>query len=324
MRVVKVDICWKGYFVKTKIQLARTLIAANEAGSIAGGARALNMTRSAASKNITALEQALGVSLLKRSTRKVALTEAGEIYVRGMRSALSEVEALESEVSAFRMAPSGTLTIESSVLFGRFYLTPIIHDYLQEYPSMAVDLRLSDGRADVASGEVDIYFRTGQIRHQDMIAVKLMDICFRTVASPAYLEGRRSPEAIDDLENHNCLNFRFSSDHSVFQWHFKIGNEFLQRRFAGNLISTDAEEILKLVLSGAGIAQLPNQLVDPYLENGTLVELFRDTTFVSNSLRMCLQRSRRNDAKLRSFQTFLKARLDKAIDEKAGLKMSGP
>lgn len=107
--------------MNTKLHLVRTLIAAVEGGSIAAGARALNMTRSAASKNIALLEQAVGTPLLLRNTRSIALTEAGEIYVRGMRTVLSEIENVESEVSAFSAEPAGVLTIESSVLFGRFF-----------------------------------------------------------------------------------------------------------------------------------------------------------------------------------------------------------
>lgn len=174
---------------------------------------------------------------------------------------------------------------------------------------MTVDLRLSDGRADVTSGEVDIYFRSGRIRHQDMIATKLMDIRFRTVASPDYFKDQTFPDTVDDLGRFNCLNFRFPSDHSVFQWRFKTDADIIYRRFTGNFLSTDTEEILKLVLAGHGISQLPNQLVDPYLASGDLIELFEEKVFVSNSLHMCLQRSRRNDAKLLSFRTFLKDRL---------------
>ncbi len=293
--------------MKTKINLARTLIAAIDAGSIAAGARALNMTRSAASKNVATLELALGTPLLRRSSKKLSLTEAGEIYVRGLRSALADIDAVESDVSAFSETPTGVLTIESSVLFGKFFLAEIIRNYLRAYPKMTIDLRLSDGQADVASGEVDIYFRTGRVRHMDMIATKILDIRFKTVVAPEYLAKKGAPENVDALSRHNCLNFRFPADHSVFQWQFKLDNEVIYRRFAGNLISTDAQELRKSVLAADGISQLPNQLVDTDIEQGALVELFPETVYVVKSLYMCLQRSRRNDAKLLSFSKFLKA-----------------
>ncbi|MEM9635881.1 MAG: LysR family transcriptional regulator [Pseudomonadota bacterium] len=302
--------------MKTKVQLARTLIAAIEGGSIAEGARALNITRSAASKNIAALETALGMPLLLRNSKQIALTEAGGIYVHGIRAALAHIEAVESDVSAYAEYPAGVLTIESSVLFARYHLNGIVRDYLHCHPRMTVDLRLNDGRADVASGEVDLYFRTGHIKHQDMVATRLMDICFRTVASPDYLLRNGTPASINALEDHNCLNFRFPADHSLFQWRFRIDEDVVHQRFSGNLISTDAEELLKAVLNGDGVSQLPNQLVDSYIRKGSLVELFPETVYADKTLYMCVQRSRRNDIRLSSFRAFLRAAMENGDAER--------
>ncbi|KZL21197.1 HTH-type transcriptional regulator DmlR [Pseudovibrio axinellae] len=291
--------------MKTKIQLARTLIAAVEGGSVAAGARALNISRSAASKNITVLESLLGVQLLKRTSRNLSLTEVGEAYLKGVAPALAAIELTEGHVSQFKSEPSGVLTIDSSALFGRSFLSSIIQDYLRAYPRMTIDLRLNDGPSEVASGVVDLYFRTGHVKHQDMVAIKLMDIGFPTTASPDYIERCGRPQFVDSLANHNCLNFRFSSDHALYQWSFKIENEVLLCNFAGNFISTDAAELRKAALAGLGVTQLPYQLVEDDIQRGALINLFPETMFPSKELSMCYQRSRKNDVKLLSFKKFL-------------------
>ncbi|WP_299743180.1 LysR family transcriptional regulator [uncultured Tateyamaria sp.] len=291
--------------LKTKVYLARTLIAAVEGGSIANGARALNITRSGASKNIAALESALGVKLLNRNARNMSLTEAGETYVQGVKSALDQIESAESAVSQYRAEPSGVLSIESTILFGRLYLAEQVRKYLRAYPKMSVDLRLNDSAPDVTTGEVDLYFRTGRIKHLDMIAIKLMDIYFRTVASPEYIEMFGVPATIASLADHNCLNFRFPSDHSIFQWRHMMESEAVFQNFNGNFISTDVAEIHSAALAGEGIAQLPNQLVDEDIHSGRLVELFPDAAFASNALHMCIPYNRKSDLKVTSFRAFV-------------------
>ncbi|GGX63616.1 LysR family transcriptional regulator [Tateyamaria omphalii] len=294
---------------KTKLHLARTLIAAVEGGSIASGARALNITRSAASKNIALLEDALGTKLLNRSSRSLSLTHAGEVYIQEVQKALRMIDAAESAVSQYREEPTGVLTIDSTILFGRMVLGDVIHDYLKKNPKMTVDLRLNDDASNVTSGEIDLYFRTGRPTHQDLIAIKLMDICFRTVASREYILNHTAPHSIAALADHNCINFRFPSDHSIFQWRYKLGNETAYQVFGGNLISTDVEEIRKAVHRGLGIAQLPNQLIDDDIQLGRLVDLFPENTFVSNALYMCIPRHRRADIRVTRFRAALRSHL---------------
>lgn len=291
--------------LRTKIHLARTFIASVEGGSIANGARALNTTRSAASKNIAALEDALGAKLLNRNARNLSLTQAGEIYLRGIRKALATIEIAESEVSRHRDEPSGVLTIESTILFGRLFLTEMLREYLSLYPRMSVDLRLSDEASDVVAGEVDLYFRTGRVRHQDMIAVKLMDICFRTVASPEYIASYGEPAIVAALADHNCLNFRFPSDHSIFEWRHKLENEKVYHTFGGNFTTTDVEGLHLAVRQGEGIAHLPNQLVDGDIHSGELVEMFPETVFASSALHMCIPRHRKSDIRVSSFRAVM-------------------
>ena len=293
----------------TRVHNAQTLIEAIDSGSIAGAARALNMTRSAASKSIQALEEALGVRLLNRSTRRISLTEPGEIYVRALRSALGKIDAVEAEISRYAHGPVGTLVIDASVIFGKRFLAPIVQGFLEAYPKVSIDLHIGDELSDTVAGNVDLFFRTGRVRHQDMVAVKLQDIVFRTVAAAAYLATARTPSSIDDLANHNCLNYRFPTDNNVFRWRFRQGDTTVFRQVSGNFQTTDAEELRRAAVEGAGIAHLPGQLVDDDIAAGRLVELFPETAFVSNAISLCYPEAKRNDPKITLFKRYLLSRM---------------
>ena len=302
--------------MKTRVHNAQTLIEAIDSGSIAGAARALNMTRSAASKSIQALEEALGVRLLNRSTRRISLTEPGEVYVRALRSALGKIDAVEAEISHYAQTPVGTLVIDASAIFGKRLLAPIVQGFLEAYPKVSIDLHIGDEIADTVAGNVDLFFRTGRIRHQDMVAVKLQDIVFRTVAAPAYLAAR-APPSIDDLADHNCLNYRFPTGNHLFRWRFRQGDTTVFRQVRGNFQTTDAEELRRAAVQGAGIAHLPGQLVDDDIAAGRLTELFPETAFVSNAISLCYPEAKRNDPKIMLFKRYLLSHM--ALDGPAAI-----
>lgn len=288
--------------MKTKLKFARTFIETVQLGSISHAARALNITRSAASKHIHTLEESLGVQLLNRSTRSLSLTEAGKVYFEGLLQTFDQLQLAEDRIAQFNKEPAGTLVIESTVLFARKFLTPIIDNFLADHPKMKVDLRLNDHFSNTTAEGVDLFFRSGEVNNQDMVAIKVLDVTFLTVASPAYLAKHGTPERLDDLESHNCLNFRFPSDHSLFRWRFRHKDETVFKRFNGNFISTDIEEIRSLTLEGMGISQVPGPLVEDDIKRGTLTELFSDKAFASNSVFMCFNQKKRLEPKILSFK----------------------
>lgn len=293
--------------VRGELQLIRTFVETAATGSIASAARALNITRSAASKNIRALEDSLGVRLLNRNTRRLSLTEPGRVYLEKAKGAVAQLDEARTDLRKFSGEVAGVLVINAAVLFGRLFLSGPIRRFLATYPEATVDLRLSDHLIDAVSENVDLYFRTGRIQDQEVIARKWLDITFRTVAAPSYLAEHSSPETIDALAVHNCLGFRYPTDHRMFQWRYRSGGDIRRVSPKGNLISTDAEELRVFALNGLGVAHLPNQLVDDDIREGRLVELFADMAFVSNELCLCYPESRREDRKVQAFIECLTA-----------------
>ncbi len=291
--------------MKTKLNSAAVFVETVDRGSITKGALARNITRSAASKSISQLEQSLDVQLLNRNTRNLSLTEAGRIYYEKVKIALNTLEAAEQEITSRNQEPSGVLKVSTTIVFGRLYLTRIVAAFLQQFPKVIVDMSVTDEHAEPITDGVDIFFRTGIIEQPNMIAKKLSDVSFRTVASPDYLQRAEKPKHIGDLAAHNCLNYKFPTNGRVFEWRFRTEGNTQFHHFSGNFISDDVGEVHRMTLGGNGIAQLPGEMVAEDVQNKRLVELFPKSVFPSSELFMCYPQTKKRDPKVKHFKEFI-------------------
>ncbi|MDE8653093.1 LysR family transcriptional regulator [Novosphingobium album (ex Liu et al. 2023)] len=244
------------------------------AGSFAAAAKALRLTPSAVSRAIGRLERRLGVVLLRRTTRALALTAEGEVYRERMSALLADVEDVEAGLGADREGPRGRLRINASVPFGTHFLLPILPRFTARYPDVTLELTLSDTVIDVIEERADIAIRIGPLRDTRLRAKKLGHSAMVVVASPAYLAARGTPRLPAELDRHDCL--RFSFRRAIDNWPFREGAAIVHRPVAGPFLGNSGEVVRLMALAGGGIARLARIHVAADLAAGALVEILAD------------------------------------------------
>ena len=160
-------------------------------------------------KHIKNLEHSAGSALLNRNTRKQTLTEMGEVYLLRCHKILSEYNALEQETSVIRKSPHGTLRINAPITFGSIRLSPIICNFLTQYPNIAIELELSDKMIDVTHDGYDLIFRIGELEDASYVGKKVDDYEMIFCASPQYLNTYGIPNSVQSLNKHRCLGFSY-------------------------------------------------------------------------------------------------------------------
>ncbi|MBH1992112.1 MAG: LysR family transcriptional regulator [Sphingomonadaceae bacterium] len=251
-----------------------TFLTAASEGSFAAAAKALRLTPSAVSRSITRLEARLGVLLLRRTTRALALTGEGLAYRDRMAALLADMVDIESGLGQEAQGPRGRLRINASVSFGTECLLPVLPRFTERYPAVTIDLALSDTIVDLVEERADIAIRIGPLRDTRLVAKKLGHSRMVLVASPDYLARRGTPASPDDLEAHDCL--RFSFRRSVDSWPFRIGKRVVQRPAAGRFFGNSGQVVRQMAIAGGGIARHGRFHVASDLRAGRLVEVLAD------------------------------------------------
>ncbi|MFD1105245.1 LysR substrate-binding domain-containing protein [Sphingobium olei] len=243
-------------------------------GSFAGAAKALRLTPSAVSRSVARLEKRLGVALIRRTTRSLALTREGLAYRDRMRAILSDMFDLENSLAQEAQGPRGLLRINASPSFGVHCLIPVLPRFAELYPAITVDLTLTDAIVDLVEERADVAIRIGPLRDTRLRAKKLGRSRMVLVASPDYLARRGTPQRPDDLDAHDCL--RFSFRRSVDSWPFLIDGRLVHRPVEGRFFGNSGEVVREMAVAGCGIARHGRFHVARDLRDGRLVELLRD------------------------------------------------
>ena len=256
-------------------QLLRIAIQVVRAGSFAAAARDAGVDPSSISRQVAALEDELGLRLFERSTRRLALTEAGRLY---LRRALPALEALDEAADAARDAitrPAGLLRVTTSVAFGERWLMPRVPGFRAGYPDVELELILTDEMVDLAGDGIELAIRLGPRPDRgDLVTAKLFDTPYRVVASPGYLARAGRPESPADLAGHDGLLFRLPAFQSAWRFRTTPGGpetEGLPRR---SLTISNALALRRAALSDMGVALLADWTIGADLASGALVDLF--------------------------------------------------
>ena len=183
------------------------LIEVVEAGSLTAAARRLGQPLPSVSRKLAEFESHLGAKLLVRTTRRLALTEAGEAFVAASRRILDEVEAAERAASGEFQAPRGELIVAAPVVFGRLHMTPVVSEFLAAFPQIRVRLRLSDRNADLVEERIDVALRIGALPDSALLATRVGEVRRIVCASPSYLAAKGVPQIPEDLASHDCVTF---------------------------------------------------------------------------------------------------------------------
>src|SRR5665647_2519518 len=255
----------------------RVFVRVMDRGNFSLAANDLGITPSAVSKLISRLEDRLGVRLLERSTRRLALTPEGETFLARARRIVADIEEAEAEVARVRGAPRGKLRINAGTAFGLHQLTPALADFLARYPEIDVDLSITDRLVDLIEEQSDIAVRSGHIPEGPYVQRKLADLERVICAAPAYLARRGTPQAAADLRGHDCI---VVAGPGLDRWPFKTRSGIDVVDVRPRVTTDDAEAALRLAIEGAGIVRLSDVIVGGPLRSGELVALLTDVHHV--------------------------------------------
>jgi DNA-binding transcriptional LysR family regulator len=252
----------------------RVFVRVLERGSFSSAAKDLGLTPSAVSKLVSRLEDRLGVRLLERSTRRLALTPEGETFLARARRIVADIDEAEAEVMQARGAPRGRLRINSGTAFGLHQLAPALADFLARYPEIDVDLSITDRYVDIIEEQADIAVRSGHIPEGPFIQRKIADLQRVICAAPSYLKRRGTPRVAADLKDHDCI---VVAGPGLNRWPFNVRGGVDVVEVRPRVSTDDAEAALRLAIEGAGIVRLSDVIVGSPLRDGQLVALLTDT-----------------------------------------------
>lgn len=275
-----------------------------KSGSLSAAAREFNVTPSAVSKWLAQLEARLGVRLITRNTRRISLTQEGELYLAEGRRILSEIDDLEQSISSSQGEPLGLLKVQATLGFGRSFIAPAISKFSERYPNLEIQLILTDRPASLAEGTVDVSVRFGQPPDSRVMARKIANHQRRILASPIYLRGRDRPVVPNDLAAHNCLIVR-QDDVAYGQWHFTKGRENQSVKVRGSLSSNDGAAVLTWALHGHGIIMRSEWDAAPFVRSSQLEVLLGDYALPPADIYLVYPQKRNLPAKVRVFVDFL-------------------
>jgi DNA-binding transcriptional LysR family regulator len=293
-----------------KLQAMRTFVRVVEAGSFSAVAHEADTTQSAVSKQVAALERELGVKLLTRTTRSLALTEEGERYFEQVRRLVAEIAEAEGALQRGEQQLTGWLRIAASVGFGRLKLMPLVQSFLTQHRGVKIDLRLNDGFIDLVEQGIDVAVRIGELPDSSLIARRVGTTRRMLVAHRSHLrslpKGVKPPKVPEDLAQHNCLVYTEVAGRNA--WSFTaapgapdpVGTTRIVR-VEGNLQTNSSEVMRASVLAGMGIGYSPTWLFDDELASGEVQRLLPDWEALAMPVHLVSPRERRHSAKVKAF-----------------------
>lgn len=273
-------------------------------GSLSAAARAEGIAPAMIGRRLDALEERLGVKLLQRSTRKIALTTEGMSFLEDCQRILAELENAETAVSERSARATGHLLISAPAGFGRQHVAPLIPSFLAEHRDVSVTLNLNDRVVDLIGEGIDVAIRIAALSDSNLIGVKLADNKRVVVASPAYLKRHGTPASLDDLAHHNCL--AISSEGSQRGWTFRHVGKNVTLRVAGNMVCNDGAVLHEWALAGKGLAWRSMWEVGSAIESGQLVTVLDEFAAPGNDIYAVFAQRRHLPLRIRAFVDFLR------------------
>jgi DNA-binding transcriptional LysR family regulator len=249
-------------------------VRAVECNGFTRAARDLGVTPSAVSKLVTRLERRLGVPLLQRSTRRLALTAEGEIYFERVQRIVGEIADAESDVMRFGGEPRGRVRMSLGTAFATYALVPALPEFMARYPEITLDLVVSEYAIDLVEAGIDLAIRVGPLGDVNLAARRIGDLERVISASPAYLEKHGVPRRPEDLARHNCLTLTGIAGQA--EWPFRGPSGVRMVPVQGNVTLNNAESMYELALLGLGVIRLSDIIVGPAIRSGRLVPILVD------------------------------------------------
>lgn len=281
--------------------------AAVETGSFAAAGRKLGLSASAVGKAVERLETRLGLRLLNRTTRSLAVTGEGDVLHRYVVRILKDLQDAEQELHLFHKAPRGRLKISVPTVIGRKVVMPTLRDFQIRFPDVTTDISLDDVKVDIIEGGYDVVLRLGELDDSTLSARRIGPHTFITCASPAYLAQHGIPQDPIDLHKHCCVHYRFPTTGRPEVWAFKPSR--LTKPIKPAIILNDGEALASAALSGLGIIQAPSYLVRDDIAAGRLQAILADYTEDRGSVSLVWPAMSARAPKVRAFIDFMAERI---------------
>lgn len=273
-------------------------------GSLSAAARADGIAPAMIGRRLDALEARLGVKLLQRTTRRLALTNEGAAFLEDCQRILGELEEAESAVAERSARASGHLLVSAPAGFGRQHVAPLLPSFLAEHRELTIDLNLNDRLVDVVGEGIDVAIRIASLSDSSLVGVKLADNQRVLVGSPAYFKRYGTPLALDELSRHNCL--AISSGGSQRGWTFIDKGKPVIIKVGGNMQCNDGEVLHDWALAGKGLAWRSMWEVGPELRAGRLKTVLDQHAAPGNDIYAVFAQRRHLPLRIRAFVDFLR------------------
>ena len=289
-----------------RFEAMAVFVAVAEAGSLSAAARELGLSLTSVSRQLAALEDRLGTRLILRTTRRLALTEAGRLYREQARRILSEVEEAEQALTAHQSEPSGRLHVAAPTLIGRLKLAPLLPEVLARHPRLSIDLTLTDRPVDLVEDGIDLAIRIGRLPDSSLIVRRLGHIRMQVCAAPGYLARRGEPAAPEDLAGHDCVVFAAAP--GPVSWPFQTPAGRVTVPVAARIRANDLDAAVAAALAGAGLVRAPSWQVADLLAAGRLKPVLTAYERPSTPVQALFLPSRLLSPKIRLFADVLAKR----------------
>lgn len=274
-----------------------------ESRSFSEAARRLGLSKSAVSKRIARLEDSLGAPLLVRTTRRLALTEAGSAFYEHCSRIVSEAEEARSKIGEAGSVPRGLLRVNAPVTLSEMYLAQVMPRFLERHPDVRVEMTTDDRFVSVIDDGYDVVIRIAALEDSSLIARKLAGDRRVVCASPSYLERAGAPERPQDLLQHNCL--RYANLTVRDEWQFRGPEGRISVSVRGNFQANNGTLLKQAAIEGLGLAMIPGFMVQDALADGRLTCVLTDFDMPDHDIHAMYAQRRHVSPKVRAFVDYL-------------------
>lgn len=287
-----------------------------EQGSFIAAARSLGLPKTTVSRKVQELEARLGAQLLHRTTRRLGLTEAGNVYFEHCQRIAQELEEAEGAVGQLQGGPRGWLRFTVPYSIGIAWISPLLGQFHAQYPEIRLDMHMSNDPVDLIGSEIDVALRVGTLPDSTLIARRLAGFRTQVFASPAYIERHGEPLHPDELQHHRILAVRkhYHSHPTRITWPLSDGNGITDYPINPLMVANDPSALIGAVLCGEGLTLATDVAAKPYVESGALRRVLAGWTGPVVDFNAVFPRGRVMSPKVRAFVDFLVERLSDNAD----------
>ncbi|RKF47119.1 LysR substrate-binding domain-containing protein [Paraburkholderia fungorum] len=289
--------------MKTTLDELQTFATVVDMGSITAAAQQLDLTVSAASRTLARLEEKLKTTLLRRTTRRLELTEEGRAFLQNARAIIESVESAEEQMVARRDMPSGRLRVDAASPFMLHVIVPLVRGYRERYPHVELELNSNEGIIDLLERRTDVAIRIGRLKDSTLHSRLIGNSRLRILASPGFLAEHGQPRKVEDLGKHALLGF--NQPESLNVWPV-LGADGELQRIEPTVWSSSGETLRQLALDGVGIVCLSDFMTGQDRESGRLVQILgRQTQDIRQPIHAVYYRNTAISSRIASFVDYL-------------------